>query len=88
MSGSKDHTKAMMIAKTKLSEFLLNRMRAPDVSKETIEEYPGFFYSRSTERFEHPMLGPIEAKKTVITISWLEKRHEKHYKLSYIFPTH
>jgi len=86
MSGSKNFSKAMIIAKTKLNEFLLNEMRGPDLSFELIEEYPNFQYSRVTERFEHELFGPLSAKKTIITVSWEEKGQLKEYSLTYIFP--
>ncbi len=85
ITGTKNYTRAMILAKTKMNEFILRRMREPDITLEPIEEYSGFYLTRKTERFEHDILGPIPAKKTDIIISWKENKREKKYMLSYIF---
>ena len=33
MSGIKNHTKAMLIAKTRMNEFILDRMRGTDIAQ-------------------------------------------------------
>lgn len=86
MSGIKNHTKAMLIAKSRMNEFILNRMRGTDISAKNVEEYNGFYESRTTERYEHILLGPVTAKKTTITISWKDKNIERKYSVFYIYP--
>ena len=86
ISGTKNYTKAMIIARSKLNEFIVRRMRGLDISMEQVEEFPGFYYSRSTERYEHAIFGPLNAKRTELIVSWKEKDREKKYKLSYIYP--
>jgi len=87
ISGTRNYTSAMMIARSKLNEFRMARMRGTDLSSEPVDEFPGFNYSRVTERFEHPLLGPLPAKRTEIIVSWRENEKEKKYELSFIYPT-
>ena len=51
-----------------------------------MEEYPGFSYSREVKRFEHEFLGPLNAKRVQIIVSWEERGKEREYSLSYIYP--
>jgi prepilin-type N-terminal cleavage/methylation domain-containing protein len=85
ISGTKNYTRAMIIAKSKMNEFILLRMRGADISKESVEEYRDFTFSRETQRYENEFLGPILAQKTDITVFWKEKQREKKYTLSYIY---
>jgi hypothetical protein len=87
ITGAKNYSAAMIIAKTKLNEFRMNKMHAPDVSEEPVEGYESFFYSRKTANFEHPLLGPINAKRTEISVHWRENGKEKKYELSFIYTT-
>ena len=87
ISGAKNYTRAMLIAKTKMNEFRSLRMRGTDLNSEPVDEFQGFYYDRITERFEHPMLGPLPAKKTVINVTWKENDRPKKYSISYIYPT-
>ncbi len=87
LSGSKDHTKAMIIARSMLNEFILKRHRGTDMNKLTLEDYPGYLYSRVSKRFEHDLLGPIPAKITKIIISWNDKGKERNYSITYIYPS-
>ncbi len=86
MSGIKNHTKAMLIAKTRMNEFILDRMRGTDIAQKPVEEYEGFYETRTTERYEHMMLGPVSAKKTTITVSWKDNNLDRKYSLFYIYP--
>ncbi len=86
ISNNKNKTKAMIIAKSKLNEFLLEKMRGLDLKDESIEEYPDFTYSREVTRFEHEIFGPLDAKKVEITVNWEERGNEKNYSISYIYP--
>ena len=90
LAGSKKYTMAMIIAKSKLNDFLLNKKRGVDISKEPIQEYPDFYYTRLTERYENElleMLGPLyTVKKTDIIISWKEKNKDLEFRLSFIYP--
>jgi type II secretion system protein I len=87
IAQSKNLTKAMIIAKNSLNEFEMNNMRGSDVKDEEVREYTGFSYSRETKRFEHELLGPLEAKRVEITVKWLEKGRDKSYSVSYVFPS-
>jgi type II secretion system protein I len=85
ISGTKNYTRAMIIAKSKMNEFILRRMRGADISRESVKEYTDFTFSRETTRYENEFLGPVPAKKTDITVFWKENRREKKYTLSYIY---
>ncbi len=85
ISGTKNYTRAMIIAKSQINEFIVLRMRGSDISREPVDEYRGFSFSRETKRYENELLGPIPAKKTDITVFWEENGKEKKYKLSYIY---
>jgi len=85
MSGNKNQTMAMIIAKTRMNEFIDEKMRGPDLKDEPVEENQKFSLTRVTERFEHPLLGPLPAKKTTLTVSWKERERERSISLFYIF---
>jgi type II secretion system protein I len=86
ITGMRSYTKAMLIARTRMNEFILNNMRGTDIKHEQVREYPGFDFSRVTRRFEHPWLeGPIPVNITDIIVSWSEKGREREYTLSYIY---
>jgi type II secretion system protein I len=87
IAQSKNLTKAMIVAKNALNEFEMNNMRGGDIKDEDVKDYSGFKYSRETKRFEHELLGPLDAKRVEITVRWLEKGRDKSYSVSYIFPT-
>ena len=86
IASNRNLTKAMIIAKSKLNEFQLDRMRGTDIQNESVEEYPNFYFSRVIERFEHELLGPIPAKRVEIIVSWQDREIEKSYTLTYIYP--
>jgi type II secretion system protein I len=86
ITGMKNYTKAMLIARTRMNDFILNNMKGTDLKHEQVREYPGFDFSRVTRRFEHPLLqGPIPVNITDIIVNWSEKGREREYKLSYIY---
>lgn len=87
ISGNKNLTRAMIIARSKLSEFEMFNMRGPDISEKEVEEYRGFTFSREVKRFEHELLGPLNANRVMITVHWQERGSDKSYSLSYIYPT-
>ncbi len=86
ISGMKNYTHAMLIARTRMNDFMLKNMRGTDLKGQQVKEYPGFSYSRATKRFEHPLFGPMQANITDITVSWKERGTKKKYKISYIYP--
>ncbi|MCU0822752.1 MAG: type II secretion system GspH family protein [Spirochaetes bacterium] len=86
IAGNKNISKAMIIAKSQLNDFISDNMRGLDLSDEAIEEYPGFTYSREIKRFEHELLGPLDADIVKITIKWEERGRKKEYVISYIYP--
>jgi type II secretion system protein I len=87
ITGNKNLTRAVLIAKSKLNEFKLLNMRGPDLENEPVEEYPNFSYSRRIQRYEHEMFGPIQAQRVEIIVRWKEGETEKRYSLSYIYPS-
>jgi type II secretion system protein I len=87
ISGMKNYTSAMLIAKSKMNDYILKNMRGTDIRGQKIKEYPGYSYSRVTKRFEHPLLGPLPANKTDIIVTWKERGRKKDYKISYIYQT-
>lgn len=86
ISANKNLTRAIIIAKSRLNEFLVDNMRGPDIQGESVKEYPGFTYSRQSKRYEHELFGPIGARKVDITITWQERGRDKKYTFNYIYP--
>ncbi len=87
ITGNKNLTRAVLIAKSKLNEFKLLNMRGPDLENEPVEEYQNFTYSRRIQRYEHEMFGPLQANRVEITVRWKEGETEKRYSLTYIYPS-
>jgi type II secretion system protein I len=85
ISGMKNYTSAMLIAKSNMNDFILKNMRGTDVKNEESRQYPGFYFTRATKRWEHPLLGPLPANITNIIISWKERGRTKKYKISFIY---
>lgn len=86
ITGNQNLTKAMIIARSQLNDFIINRMRGLDVNDEPLEDYPEFTLNRETTRFEHEILGPLDANRVQITIKWEERGKQREYVLSYIYP--
>jgi hypothetical protein len=86
MTGARSYTKAMLIARSRLNEFRAARMRGTDLTMEPVKEYEGFWYNRVTTRYEHPLFGELQAKRTEITVIWRENDREKKYSISFIYP--
>ncbi len=84
ISENGNYTRAMMIAKSKMNEFLLNNSQGMDLDREQIPEYAGFYYSRKTVPYEHPML-PFPVKKTEIIVTWKSNRSRNPYKITYVY---
>lgn len=87
IAGMKNYTSAMLIAKSKMNDYILKNMRGTDIKGQKVKDYPGFSYSRVTKRFEHPLLDPLPANKTDIIVTWKERGRKKDYKISYIYQT-
>ena len=89
ISGSKNLSKAMVIARTKINEFDILNRRGTDINNEPLEEYPGFTYSRITENYEHPLLElvSIKAKQTQFIVNWRERERDRSYTVSFIYPS-
>ena len=86
ITGMKNYTKAILIARSRMNEFILNNMRGTDIKHEESKEYPKFHFTRITRRFEHPWFqGPIPVNITDIIVNWSEKGKEREYKISYIY---
>lgn len=87
ISGMKNSTRAMLVARSRMNEFILKDMRGTDIKNEAIKEYPGFTWSRVTTRYESPLLGPMPANISRIMVYWKERGREREYKISYIYQT-
>lgn len=86
ISGMKNYTHAMIIARTKMNDFMLKNMRGTDLKGQQVKDSPGFSYSRVTKRFEYPLFGPMQANITDIIVTWRERGRKRNYKISYIYP--
>lgn len=78
-------TRAILIAKNKMSDYRTAGMRGTDLSHEEVKEYKGFTFSRTTERYENPMMGDLPAKKTVIAVFWNDNGREHKYTLFTVY---
>lgn len=88
ITKNKNLTIAMLIAQSQMNKFLIDNQRGPDLQDEPVSDYPGFSFSRTITRYENAMIGPIDAYKVVITVTWLERQQERSYSISYIYPKH
>jgi prepilin-type N-terminal cleavage/methylation domain-containing protein len=86
LSGSGNRTKAMLIAKNKLNEFIASGLRGPDLNSEPVDGYPDFTYSRGSEKYENFLFPTLAAKKYTITVNWMENKARRTYKISYVNP--
>jgi len=86
ISGNRNMTRAMLIARSRLSLYYVYRMREPDVQEEAVKEYPGFSYTRKTSKFEHELFGPVNARRVEITVHWMERGRKRNYSISYVYP--
>lgn len=85
ITGMKNYTQAMLIARTRMNEFIIKNFRGTDLKDEAVKGLPGFRVSRETKRWEHPLLGPLPANITSIIVSWEEHGKERLYKISYVY---
>jgi type II secretion system protein I len=85
ISGMKNYTSAMLIARSKMNDFILRNMRGTDLKHEESKEYPGFYFTRVTEPWENALVGPLPAKITSIIVTWKERGRTKKYKVSFIY---
>jgi competence protein ComGC len=89
IGDSKNHTKALMIAKSLMNEFRNNNMQEADISDSPIDNYPDFTYDRTTIRYEDgfitPMIEPLIINKATIKVKWKYKEKEKSSELSMIY---
>ncbi len=86
VSQSKNFTRAMLIARTEMNDFIINRMRGADIVEKKSENYEEFTFSRKTEKVTHPLLELLNAQKTKIVVSWKQKSRTYNYSLFYIYP--
>jgi prepilin-type N-terminal cleavage/methylation domain-containing protein len=85
IGNSRNYTKAMVIAKSLMNEFRTDKMKGVDLRGAQVKSYPEFSYDRITERYENPMLGPLQVSKTDITVKWKYKGIENRYSLSMVY---
>lgn len=85
IAQNKNLTRAVLIARSKLNEFKVEKFRTADTSNEPVKDYDGYTYSRETKPFEHELLGPLAAEVVTITVKWQENYHERSYAIQYIY---
>lgn len=90
ISGMKNYTRAMLIARTRMNDFIVRNQRGTDLKNEPVKDYTDFSVTRVTEPFDHPMLsvmgGPLASVKiTNITVNWEERGKKRDYTISYIY---
>jgi hypothetical protein len=89
ISDSKNHTKAIIIAKSLMNDFRNNNMRDADISDSPIDNYPDFTYDRETIRYEDsfitPMIEPLIINKATIRVKWKYKDKDRVSELSMIY---
>lgn len=87
ISGMKNYTHAMYIAKSKMNDFMLKNMRGTDLKGQEDREHPGFSYSRITKRREIALAPLLPLNQTDIIVSWKERGRTKKYTISFIYQT-
>lgn len=85
VGNSRNYTRAIIIARSLMNEFRLDKMQGVDLRSASVNNYPDFFYDRVTERYENPMLGPLPVNKTEITVKWKYKGIDNSYRISMIY---
>lgn len=85
INNSRNYTDAVVIAKSLMNDFRINKMRGPDLHNIQIEDKPGFKYDRITGRYENIFLGPLIAQKTDIVVKWDYKGVENNFRLSIVY---
>jgi type II secretion system protein I len=85
IAGMRNYTQAMLVARSSMNEFIVRNMRGTDLKDEPLKDYPGFYCTRVTKRFEHPLLGPLPANMTDVIVTWNERGRKKEYKISYVY---
>lgn len=85
IDNSRNTTEAVVIAKSLMNEFRINKMRGTDLHDLDIESKPGFRYDRITRRYESPFLGPLLAQQTDIIVKWDYKGRENEFILSMVY---
>ena len=85
VGNSRNYTRAIIIARSLMNEFRLDKMQGVDLRSAPVNNYPDFFYDRVTERYENAMLGPLPVNKTEITVKWKYKGIDNSYHISMIY---
>jgi len=85
IAQNRNLTRAILIARSKLNEFKVEKFRTADTANEPVKEYEGYTYSRETKRFENEMIGSLAAQVVTITVKWEENFHERTYSIQYIY---
>ena len=85
IKSAKNYSTAMIIAKTKLNELKMTRMRTPDFSEEPVAGHDSFLCSKTTSKFDHPLLGTLDTMRTEIIVQWKENGKEQKYEVSFIY---
>jgi len=86
IQGGKGLTRAMLIAKSRMNDFIALDMRGSDIDGEQVAGYDGYTFSRTVSRYESEIFGPLTVRRVEITVRWKEQQRERKYSLSYIYP--
>jgi prepilin-type N-terminal cleavage/methylation domain-containing protein len=90
ISQNANLTRAIIIAKSKMNDFKLSGMRGTDLANEEVREYPEFTFSRTTVRYENPVIsstfGALSAKKTTIIVEWNDSGRKRSFSLYTVYP--
>ena len=85
ISNSRNYTEAVVLARSLMNEFRVNKMRGTDLRDASIENKPDFRYDRVTKRYENPFLGPLTAQQTDITVKWDYRGRENEFTITLVY---
>ncbi len=85
INNSRNYTEAVVLARSLMNEFRINKMRGTDLRDASIENKPDFRYDRITKRYESPFLGPLIAQQTDITVKWDYRGRENEFTITMVY---
>ena len=85
INNSRNYTEAVVLARSLMNEFRINKMRGTYLRDASIENKPDFRYDRITKRYESPFLGPLIAQQTDITVKWDYRGRENEFTITMVY---
>ena len=85
INNSRNYTEAVVLARSLMNEFRINKMRGTDLRDASIDNKPDFRYDRITKRYESPFLGPLIAQQTNITVKWDYRGRENEFTITMVY---